>query len=261
MPNPRGLCEGNGIFLPRRDHSWNRHRFFPRHREHGDILRCVTDLPGKRPALSGNLVPDDPPHGLLGFDPRPARLAPSRRIEHVDVDSQPGALGHCVLRRGLPLGREHLDRPQRVAAVVDVADHRKADAGLFHRLEILRDPVARDVGFIPIPITPRLGLLGWVLELLLERFRSVESARKKESKSQEQCRFFHGLDGVCAFSLRSFEVARRFRINPARCRVSHRSRDAPSRAQLAQTHSATARSSTAQAPSECPCRLPKRAPC
>jgi hypothetical protein len=73
-----------------------------------------------------------------------------------------------VLRRGLPLGREHFQRPGRLAAVVDIADHRESDARLFHGLEILRYPLEGDVRFIPIPIAPGLGLLGWVLELLIK---------------------------------------------------------------------------------------------
>ena len=40
-------------------------------------------------------------------------------------------LCHRVLRRGLPLWRELLDRPRRVPAVIDIADHREADARLF----------------------------------------------------------------------------------------------------------------------------------
>ena len=77
-------------------------------------------------------------------------------------------LGHRMLRRGLPLGREHLDRPRRVPAVVDIADHREADAGFFHGLEILRYPLEGDVRFIPIPIAPGLGFLWRVLELLIK---------------------------------------------------------------------------------------------
>ncbi len=142
----------------------DRNRFLRRNRQDRDVLHPLPDHRAndlRKLAASGwNFIPSDASHRLFRLDPRSARLAPARRVEHHQLHLHPRRFLEGMPGQRGPFRRHHLDR----AAALDIADHGALDADLGHGFQILGDAIRRDVAVQPIPVTPRLGRLGRILK-------------------------------------------------------------------------------------------------
>ncbi len=125
-------------------------------------------------------------HRLAGFDPRPARLAPARAVEHADADARTAALADGVLDELPPLVAEHLHPAGRDVVEEDVADEGLADAGARHGLEVARDSLLRDRVADPVPVDPRLGRVGRVREAVLEARRGGEGRKAGDDEQRSE---------------------------------------------------------------------------
>ena len=86
-----------------------------RNRQHGDILTVAghpfrADVLFKCTAFGIHLVPNYAPHRLFGFDPRPARLTPTRSIEHHQLHTYTVRFFERVVSRLDPFRLQHLNR-------------------------------------------------------------------------------------------------------------------------------------------------------
>jgi hypothetical protein len=147
--------------------------------QYGDILKGFRGweqpvLEPRRPrhAAFGR---DHVPHGLVGFDPRPAGLAPARTVKHPDIHAQAAAFANRMLDQAPPRFGERLDAAPLDILQKDVPDKRFADPNASHRLQIARDALLGYVVRDPVPIHPGLGLVRRLSEALDQFDASIAS--------------------------------------------------------------------------------------
>ena len=129
---------------------------------------------------AADLLPDELLHRKLGRDPWPARLAPSVAVRRANRDAEPFRLVKRKAEEVEPLLRRELDRGHRALVyfadvllrdlreggelaaerTVRVEYRRARDPREFHRLEVLRNALARDVSVHPVPPCADAGRIG-----------------------------------------------------------------------------------------------------
>ena len=141
-----------------------------RNRQYSDILRASAWHPFranvlfKWAAVGIELLPDDAPHRLFRFNPRTARLAPARSIEHSQFNTHAVRFFEGVVRRLHPFRAQHIDRVFGTFAQRNIADHGPCDADLGHILQIFGDPLFRDIPIQPVPVAPGFSCFRRLLE-------------------------------------------------------------------------------------------------
>ncbi len=117
-----------------------------RESQHGDVLERLArrnQLFGKaQRAFDAPLGADHVAHGLVGFDPGPAGLAPTGAVEEPDIHAEPAALADGVLDHAPPFFGQGFHGAMLDFIEVDVADKGLADADALHGLEVLGDALA-----------------------------------------------------------------------------------------------------------------------
>ena len=157
--------------------------FRRRVRKNADVLVLVLFLASKlrfrqrlrefRRPLDDRFARRQVTHRLVVFDPRPARLAPTRRVEnsHLDVE-----FGRGLKRRSHGVVPFRTERPHGAARhVVDanVADVRSVDPNRLHRGYVLDGAFGGEVAGKPVPV--RAGADGPFR--ILEGFQEVGARR------------------------------------------------------------------------------------
>ena len=128
------------------------------------------------------LIPGDPSHRLLRFDPRAARLTPTRAVKHKELHAHTVRFPECMMSRLIPFRRQHLDRVCWSFAHIDIPDHRELDTDLGHVLQIFRNTLLTDIAIQPVPVAPWLGGVLRVCKILFQVRRDC-ACTKRSHKS------------------------------------------------------------------------------
>ena len=156
--------------------------------QHGNVLER---LAGRRQllrelqrALHTPFGADHVAHRLVGLDPRSARLAPTRAVEHANVHPQPAALTDGVLDHAPPFFGQGFHRAVFHIIQVDVADERLADPDAFHGFEVFGNALAGNVVSDPIPVAPWLGGIRRLREPALKQVGGGGGVSQNSQNSQ-----------------------------------------------------------------------------